>query len=880
MRKKLLSLTLAAAMILGLAGCGQSRAGDDDFYIEPEEVTTSASDDKVSEGNNGGGSSNLPTGGVKLLQDISDNYTSIKFGMMGKYEEPQYLLEHDHVFEFDASDEAGSVAYDAFSVYLDPDINKQQANFAECKYENGKIYVSPNGAIEVTADGSRNSNEANWGSLSKLYLVQYKDLETGELLDDPIITPFSVKHDLDAPTLVQGVTPENLYELHWEAVPNAVSYRVYENIGSGAYIFECETADTRVNVEQFQKQMESENLSDLFKQDLIAAGYNVDEEGYVLMNQAVSYSDEDGMYVVVAVDAAGKQSGLSNEVDVREVANRLPYQITENVELTTKDPMDAPIYVNVTMVDGSETKMLVNYHGAKGYKFDDKVVIQAHVYNTLFDSFMITMNGLDYDLFKANIEAIHARQDSLNISNGEDKVEITVPQVPSMSETESDREVEEKLNTASTGPSVPTTEAPTTEAPTTEAPTTEAPTTEAPTTEAPTTEAPTTEAPTTEAPTTEAPTTEVPTTEAPTTEAPTTEAKTSAAVPSGDGNAEPGSVEELYYDVAREVESRLTQIPGIEKVLYANNDLEAWLAYCFVTQTEIIPVPLSIYPEAADTEYLQKLFKEAYRQNPTSGIFAETRFSSKFNAFAVTYAQDMETRFAETREELAKAEELAKTFTGSDVEKAVAINNYICANGAYDFDSLSTNVENRTNMPKSYIDAHTPYGILCHNYGVCESYSEAFLLIGRMAGLEVLAEIGTLDGGGHEWNRVKLNGQWYIIDATNNDRDLCQNALLNVSDEQARSVLVNTHEAYIEEHEATDESLEYYKSNNMYADNAEAIRTILGDQLKAGKPAAVRLPDYLDPEEVRDAMRWAITDAGITSAKTFEIGGVIGLSIE
>ena len=52
--------------------------------------------------------------------------------------------------------------------------------------------------------------------------------------------------------------------------------------------------------------------------------------------------------------------------------------------------------------------------------------------------------------------------------------------------------------------------------------------------------------------------------------------------------------------------------------------------------------------------------------------------------------------------------------------------------------------------------------------GVCESYSEAFQTLCLYAGINCTGVVGTA-GGGHKWNCVKLDGEWYMCDITFDD---------------------------------------------------------------------------------------------------------------
>ena len=152
---------------------------------------------------------------------------------------------------------------------------------------------------------------------------------------------------------------------------------------------------------------------------------------------------------------------------------------------------------------------------------------------------------------------------------------------------------------------------------------------------------------------------------------------------------------------------------------------------------------------------------------------------------------EMEITVAEDLIKSSKRKTYASELTKEDLQKLGVVD--------VDFDNLS----------EPFIDAHTPYGILCKNYGVCESYSEAFALIGRIAGLQVVMESGDLQGGPHEWNRVCVDGSWCVVDVTNNDSDFA-NPLLNVSEKQIEGVLIPDGYSYLDTYEALDETKEYY----------------------------------------------------------------------
>ncbi len=97
------------------------------------------------------------------------------------------------------------------------------------------------------------------------------------------------------------------------------------------------------------------------------------------------------------------------------------------------------------------------------------------------------------------------------------------------------------------------------------------------------------------------------------------------------------------------------------------------------------------------------------------------------------------------------------TPTMSDYEKELAIHDYIVSHCAYGYVDYS----------KEY--AYRAYGVLVQGTAVCNGYAEAMALMLECVGVENEFMTGTADGELHAWNRVKLDGEWYQVDATWDD---------------------------------------------------------------------------------------------------------------
>lgn len=96
-------------------------------------------------------------------------------------------------------------------------------------------------------------------------------------------------------------------------------------------------------------------------------------------------------------------------------------------------------------------------------------------------------------------------------------------------------------------------------------------------------------------------------------------------------------------------------------------------------------------------------------------------------------------------------------------KRAKAVHDWIAARVAYDGPVLKTN-----KFPPQ--DAATVFRT---RLGVCAGYANLFSAIAKAAGLEAVVVVGDakggngeVDGRGHAWNAVKLEGAWYLVDTT------------------------------------------------------------------------------------------------------------------
>lgn len=74
-----------------------------------------------------------------------------------------------------------------------------------------------------------------------------------------------------------------------------------------------------------------------------------------------------------------------------------------------------------------------------------------------------------------------------------------------------------------------------------------------------------------------------------------------------------------------------------------------------------------------------------------------------------------------------------------------------------------------TQTPEDADYAHSIVGVFDETGAVCEGYAKAFQLLMNYAGVESIYAVGYGNGGGHAWNLVCLEGEWYNVDITWDD---------------------------------------------------------------------------------------------------------------
>ena len=148
-------------------------------------------------------------------------------------------------------------------------------------------------------------------------------------------------------------------------------------------------------------------------------------------------------------------------------------------------------------------------------------------------------------------------------------------------------------------------------------------------------------------------------------------------------------------------------------------------------------------------------------------------------------------------------------------------------------------------------NAHNAYGALVEGIAVCEGYAESFQYLLHRAGIQSYLALGYADDGysivGHEWNYVRIDGEYYHVDLTWDDmEENLFHAYFNIND---RFVL--------EDHGIDDSPIELPVCESMDANyfavkggliedyDIETVTALFGDD---GIVARMYLTDIAEPE--------------------------------
>lgn len=729
------------------------------------------------------------------VADISKKYAKEEKFV---YNKKQSDVKRDKGFAFEVSKEAK----EKFSTFTD-NWNDIIQVYRDSNLKQSVAYKANNDESGVTISPYRNAAFAlpdkdlggtlfdqgewnDWGNAQQYYMEVLYDLQTGEKLEKPELTIFTVDTEIDeTPQVSFYVSEDGIGGLKWDKVKGAKEYAILEikenkdgNSSGRSVEIITTTKDTKWEDRSKDESKNNWNFKTTFGTSFDT--YYGDQKAQVeagtlkvedLANQQFDGESEyektfDRSFAVIAINKKGT-SKVSNFIDKRMAANQVPVSAAfymneggiradgdRSKAIVDRDVAMAPSHTWVVMANGNVTQKLVNYDIKKvkqdtthyvNYEEDENGNIKKDENGNPVNyksedipclSIPFTIEGtsikgyaqiLSYDKknYKNELKELKKRQDKLRDKTGDIEKEVNLSSKEKNSEDVAD---------------------------------------------------------------------------------------------------------ELYTDYN----------------IYASNALSEYLALQMLNgQTR---VNLDDYDEAMDQEYLLDAWYEAIYQNPLTLGVKSISYDSKKNDLLIRYDQDADTLRTKQVEIKNKVKEINGKIIKegmTPIEKETAINDYLCANAEYDQDALANAEKNNfKKVDEKFNDSFTAYGILMNQKGVCAGYAASFKLLADEAGLENIVVTGYLQGSlPHAWNRVKMDEQWYTLDTTNNDNEFFFNGLFNLSDVEASNVLnedkLYAMDADIETFKANDDSKEYYRVNGKYFSQSDIVSKLVAD-LNANGQAVYR----------------------------------------
>lgn len=175
-----------------------------------------------------------------------------------------------------------------------------------------------------------------------------------------------------------------------------------------------------------------------------------------------------------------------------------------------------------------------------------------------------------------------------------------------------------------------------------------------------------------------------------------------------------------------------------------------------------------------DFEAVCKRAYEAVKRNTGVDNFLDSwQYQYKGSILTVTFSYNFtkevfDSKMSKVRQAVNKARQIVSRLIDrkmSDYDKEKILHDYIVNNTRYDVKNYNAGTLSE--------DTYIAYGSLLKGTAVCQGYSEAVKLLFELAGLECRVVTGESYRSGkwtdHVWNIVKIDGNYYHVDATFDD---------------------------------------------------------------------------------------------------------------
>ena len=279
-----------------------------------------------------------------------------------------------------------------------------------------------------------------------------------------------------------------------------------------------------------------------------------------------------------------------------------------------------------------------------------------------------------------------------------------------------------------------------------------------------------------------------------------------------------------------------------EYEVFADSAEEEWLALNMINgNTEI---SLESFPSLQKYETLEDTLTKVYYQNPYVLGLINYKYDYGTLTLKINYCYDKNELSERQKKIKEESEKIVKDIIKdkmSDEEKCLAIYNYLNENTKYDDDAVKA--AEKTNYKKDgswkeHEDAFNAYGIIVDKKGVCQSYAYSYKLLCALSGVESKVLTGYLDDTlPHAWNCVKLDGEWYQTDCTNNETNCGVPFFLYESDDKTAQMTGYKEDKLFEldtavgNYRAEKADKEYYASNGLSVSTLDEYKNILDKNL-------------------------------------------------
>lgn len=828
-------LSSALALTLLMTGCAGNNSNS---------MPNAATSGSTSQTTSNGGTGMQNYGKIVSVADIKNAYGSMENDDVM----PLYNVEPDEVFEFKFKSDYYETntqiePWDMVTVHTDPDCTEQSKLYTSVLFdEDGStLRVSPIGGVlrtDAEKQATREDDIEVWGNASMYYIAVWVDLDAEGFvkLDKPVIIPFTVKHQLGVPTIKGVVDSTGRFKLMWDAVEGATGYNIYwygntDSNRTGYFnkpVAGAESAyDVYGNGYLLKHSETAETEFDCFagKDHGLAISYHDplidDDDTDFIIGQNYSVN---GSYFVTAVFGE-EESGLSNIVNTSDLI--IPYVVVDEDSImhkTLDSEADLPQTVRVKNIDGSITERSVTYkfHWGKTllgtdyphYRYSiEGTAITGECSMDILDGKMeyyrtkkegdapAGFNGSNFD---NSTKADPENNTTFNPDSSVPTIIETDPSDPEVDPNESEILPDESESIPDTSESLPESSAPESE--------------------------------------------------------PAAES---------DGSDDQTLVERQLENTEEHIEKGNKDfVEQTEYAVFAESAEEEWLARNLIAGNERIS--FEAFPSLQQYDNLMDVFQKVYYQNPYVLGVVSYKYDYGTLALRVKYCyskSELEEKQAEILEEASAIVKENISAGMSDEEKCRALYDYLNANTAYDKEAVAEAEKSNYRKGddwKDSEDAFNAHGIIVDKKGVCQSYALSYKLLCNMSGVEAKVITGYLNGDlPHAWNSVKLDGEWYQTDCTNNATNCGIPFFLYQAGEDDLAMTGYTEDKLYDLDTAVgtfsvpNSDKEYYAANGLCADSADTFRTILLDCLDGSeKVLVVRFTgDTLPKESIIKAVK-------------------------